>query len=284
MRVFRITKEAAPMFAEFIPEYVLTRIDKPGFHTTGEAVTDGDMYYAAGFLQYYDGEMCEQDSVRLLYIYVPEDERGEGNAWSLLHEMDGRLKEKGIGRAEIWLSGEQRELLEGYFVCRGYAVQKDSMPLIRTTLSDLKSETLLKVPVSAGVRTLAEMPRKEVQRILEQIPEEQLATVGVRADGRIDTPTKKLSLVYHDQDGDGVLMASPMPEGGILIRCLRCFGKNTAKVSGMLLSAAWRRLDGSIPSDTPVYIYNIDDRAVRLLDKTAPDAEISEVWRGVKML
>ena len=94
MRVFRITKETAPLFAEFIPEYVLARIDRPGFHTTGEAVTDGDMYYAAGFLQYYDGEMCEQDSVRLLYIYVPEDELAVQVAYSL---ADPETAEREVG-------------------------------------------------------------------------------------------------------------------------------------------------------------------------------------------
>ena len=52
----------------------------------------------------------------------------------------------------------------------------------------------------------------------------------------------------------------------------------------MLLSAAWRRFDGTVSGNMPVFICNISDRAVRLLKKTAPDADIFEVWRGVKRL
>ena len=60
MRVFDITKEYAPAFADFIPDYVLAQIGVEGFHTIGEVATDGSDHYAAGLLQYYDGNFSDK--------------------------------------------------------------------------------------------------------------------------------------------------------------------------------------------------------------------------------
>ncbi len=284
MRVFDITKEYAPAFAEFIPAYVLAQIDVEGFHTIGEVATDGSDHYAAGLLQYYDGNFSDNDEARITYLYVPEDERGESNAWSMLHFMEDRVKSKGIKRVSVYLGGIDRKIMEGYLINRGYTALDDETHLIKTTFSEMMSEKILSMPTSKNVSSMADVPVSEIKRILERMPQQELAEAGIILSQGIANKTKRLSFVYHQGDTDGIFVSSIMPEGGLLVQILKCVGPDSAVCAMSLLSFAGNRLKKIIPPFTPVYLSNVGGRAMELIQKVKPDAEVYEVWIGEKLI
>ncbi len=284
MRVFEITKEYAPAFEEFIPKYVLMQIGAPGFHTIGEVATDGEDYYAAGLLQYYDGALCLNGEARLVYLFVPEDERGESNAWSMLREMERHLFTLGIHRVEAYLGGKDRETLEGYFLERGFKPIEDGVPVLKTTFAEMMSEKLLALPKSDHVYLIDQVPRTELNRIIGRFSDRELAAAGISIEHGFDNNTKKLSFIYTDGETDGILISSVMPEGGVIIRALKSIGKDGAKATMVLLSYAGNVLKRVIPGDTPVYINDHSKNARKLIEKLKPDAEVFDVWRGEKSL
>ncbi len=284
MRVFEITKEYEKAFEDFIPKYVLAQIGAPGFHTIGEVATDGSDHYAAGLLQYYDGFGSDTDEARIIYIYVPEDERGESNAWSMLNAMESDLKSRRISRVTVYLGGEGLDKLKGYLEMRGFKGVSGENTLIKTIFSDMTSEKILAIPPSQHITSMADVPFSELKRILYRLPQQELLSVGIYIGDGFDENTKKLSLVYHDGDTEGLFIASVMPEGGILVRILKCIGEDSAKAAFCLLSFAGNKLKRNIPGDTPVYLYNSGGRALELINRVNPDASVFEVWRGEKSL
>ncbi len=284
MRVYEITKEYGGAFLDFVPDYVVKKIGMPGFHSVGQVVSDGTDHYSAGFLQYYDGELCDPGKARVVYISVPEDERGKSNAWSLLREMNRRLVSKGIKRVEAYLSGEQMGLVQGYFLRMGYAEDEKSAPMIKVSFSDLAPEKILAIPDSKMVHAMTDLPDTEIARVLNKIPKEEIQAIGVRADLRLDASTKKLSFMYLDKETEGVFVATAMPEGGIFIKLIHCNGKDAAKVSAFLIAKAVKWLNGKLPGDMPVYMYNEKDKARKLLTSLKPDVIVEDVWRGVSKI
>ena len=284
MRVFDITKEYKKAFADFTPNYVLAKIGDPDFHTKGELATDGEDHYAAGILQYYDGYDSDKDEARIVYIYVPEDERGESNAWSMLNAMESDLKTRGIKRVTVFLGGEDTEKLKGYFQERGFKAIVGEHTMLKTVFSDMVSDKVLKIPPSRNVTPMKDVPISELKRICDRLPKKELAAAGISVSGGIDENTKKLSFVYHDGDTEGIFVSSVMPEGGILVRILKCVGKDSAKAAFSMLSFAGNKLKRSIPKDTPVFIMNVSGMAQDLIKKFSPEASVYEVWRGEKKL
>ncbi len=195
MRVFEITKEYAPAFSDFVPQYITEQIGKPGFHTLGEVSAIEDKHYGSGFLQFYDGRVKKSHRAKLTYIFVPEEERGEANAWSLMKEMERILKVLEINNIGLDLRGDQIDALKGYLSGMGFSEDKKRTKLMAAPIDMLCSEKLLKLPDRDCVHFLADVPKSESIRVLNGFGEKALMVQGIEPDLNSDSYIKNLSAV-----------------------------------------------------------------------------------------
>ncbi len=280
MLVYEITKEYAPAFDDFVAKYILAQIDKPGFNTLGVVSLMGDEHYGSGLLQYYAGPLIEKDTARITWISVPEEEQGESNAWSLLSEMMDRTEISGIKRVEVALSGEYEKDLKEYFYMQDFTDRTDTVPLLRTTISELFTEKLLAVQETSSLCPISKASVSEVRRILQRLPENELKRTGISPDANVFSLMPQISYVYHSNSTDGILMANTVPEGGVIIKLCRAIGNDPVKAILKMLGALGRKLTGVCVADTPIFIpctYPNTEVAIRKLN---PDIKLESVWKG----
>ena len=142
MKIYEIEAKYAPAFADFVPEDVLKRVGMPGYFSLGGfSQVDGELY-ATGFLQYYKGRRSTDRMARLTYLYVPEEERKEANAWSLLTEMHRRLKASRVRGVELALCGAMIEDMKPFFMRMGFTEPRETTPAIMLALSEVFTDKL----------------------------------------------------------------------------------------------------------------------------------------------
>ena len=280
MIVYEITKEYAPAFDDFVAKYILAQIDRPGFSTLGEvAVLDGE-HYGVGLLQYYVGPLIEKNTARVTWISVPEEERGESNAWSLFAEMERRLRSIGISRVSLTLSGKQVSELGGYFKSRNFKETKSVPPLLKTKLSDVFTEKIVEYPQSDAVASLDKVSNAEVRSFLHRLPKDELGKLGITEDIDTNSYVPKLSFLYRKNGTEGLLITSMVPEGGVMLKMCKCLGSDAVKATLIMAGALGRTLNRICVGDTPVYIPGVNENTVAALKKMNPQIVIDEVWKG----
>ena len=280
MLVYEITKEYAPAFDDFVAKYILAQIDKPGFNTLGVVSLMGDEHYGSGLLQYYVGPLIEKDTARITWISVPEEEQGESNAWSLLSEMMDRTEVSGIKRVEVALSGEYEKDLKEYFYMQDFTDRTDTVPLLRTTISELFTEKLLAVQETSSLCPISKASVSEVRRILQRLPESELKRTGISPDANVFSLMPQISYVYHSNSTDGILMANTVPEGGVIIKLCRAIGNDPVKAILKMLGALGRKLTGVCVADTPIFIPCTFPNTEVAIRKLNPDIKLEAVWKG----
>lgn len=280
MIVYEITKEYATAFDDFVAKYILAQIDKPGFNTLGVVSLMGDEHYGSGLLQYYVGPLIEKDTARITWISVPEEEQGESNAWSLLSEMMDRTETSGIKRVEVALTGEYEKELKEYFYMQDFTDRTDTLPLTRTTISELFTEKLLAVPETNSLCPISKASVSEVRRILQSLPQEDLNKMGISVEANVFSLMPQISYVYHDSNTDGILLANTVPEGGVILKLCRAIGSNPVKATLEMVGALGRKLTGFCISDTPVYIPLVNPNTEAALKTMNPNIKLHSVWKG----
>ncbi len=272
MKIYEVEAKYAQAFADFVPESVLKRIGMPGYSSLGGFSQVGEDYYATGFLQYYKGRRFTDRVARLTYLYVPEEERREANAWSLLKEMHRRLKASGVSGVELLLCGAQIDDMKPFFMRMGFVDAKNAVPTVRLMLSEVFTDKILSSPGVKKAVSLEGVPAKEVRRILKVC----------QGDKWIDTNdyTERLSFMYKDAQTEGLLLARVVPEGGVELICCRCIGENTAKQQLSMVAAAGQTMRRYFDPDTPILIPCNNDQTEKGIRVVNPDASPEAVWRG----
>ncbi len=274
MLVYEIGKEYAPVFSDFAPQYVLNQIGKPGYHTLGEVFNTGEELYPAGFLQYYDGNNRKEHEPKLIHIYVPEEERGEANSWSMLAEMENRLKRAGLHKISVNLIGEQENTLKDYFYRMGFEDAKEKPELLTTPIDSVLSDKLLSVPENSAVTPLKKIPKGEMMETLKAFGEDR--------DINADSISMDLSMMYKDKDCTGLFLISMLPEGGLYIKMMRLSGGDDMKPVLYMLSASAKILKKAGASGIPVFVPLYNKKTEKLIKALVPDVELDHVWQGEK--
>ncbi len=284
MIVYEITKEYAPVFAEYVPGFILSKIGKPGFHTLGEVILAGDEHYTAGFLQFYDGSSKKSHEAVITYIFVPGDERGQANAWSLFMEMNRTLSALGIKKLTVSLNHVTVNELKPYFLKMGFKESKGKPPVVVATMGDLITDKLLSVPDSDAVMPLSKAPKTEVTRVLQAFGAKQLKAIGIDSDINSDDYSFKLSMMYHSGDSDGLLLMTKRPDGGFALKFCRCMGSDVQKGIIMMLAATAKTVKQSHLSDAFCYITCYSDQTMSAIKAMNADANMKPVWQGERKL
>ena len=280
MLVYEISKEYGPAFDDFVAKYILAQIDKPGFSTLGEvAVLDGE-HYGVGLLQYYVGPLIEKNTARLTWVSVPEEERGESNAWSLFAEMERRLRSIGINRVNLTLSGDQLSEVGGYFESRNFKETESVPPLLKTKLCDVFTEKIIDYPQSDAVASLDKVSVAEVRSFLHRLPKEELDRLGISEETDTNAYIPKLSFLYRKNGTEGLLLTATVPEGGVILKMCRCIGNDAVKATLVTVGALGRILTHMCVADTPIYIPCVNENTAPALTKMNPQIVLDEVWKG----
>ena len=280
MLVYEISKEYGPAFDDFVAKYILAQIDRPGFNTLGEmAVLDGE-HYGVGLLQYYVGPLIEKNTARVTWVSVPEEERGESNAWSLFAEMERRLRSIGINRVSLTLSGDQVKEVGGYFASRNFKETKSVPPLLKTKLCDVFTEKIVGYPQSDAVTSLDKASISEVRSFLHRLSGDDLEKLGIPEEIDINAYIPKLSFLYKKNGTEGLLLVTTVPEGGVILKMCRCIGNDAVKATLVMVGALGRMLSRMCVADTPVYIPCVNENTESALRKMNPEINLSEVWKG----
>ncbi len=162
MKIYEIDAKYAGAFADFVPEHVMKRIGMPGYFSLGGFSQVGEDLYATGFLQYYQGRRFTDSMARLTYLYVPEEERGEANAWSLLAEMHRRLRASRVKGVDLTLCGTQIVNLKPFFLNMGFAEAKDAVPKFKLSLAEAFTDKLLSLPLGKKAVSLEGVPESKM--------------------------------------------------------------------------------------------------------------------------
>ncbi|MCR5098199.1 MAG: hypothetical protein K6B14_04550 [Lachnospiraceae bacterium] len=282
MTVYEIPKELAPVFAEFVPKYILGKTGMPGYHTLGEVVMAAGEYYTAGFIQVYDGTLRKSHEAAIIYLYVPEDEREQNNAWSLLMETERRLRMLGVKKLTVNMNDVFKESLAPYFTKMGFSERTNMPKLVTAPFGELAKDKLLSMPDSSKVRSFSEVTKSELTRVMHLLSGSTLSDTGIDPDINADDYSMKISQVYHNDDQDGILLAKKRPEGGLVLKLCRCTGKDVQKGMALLLSAASKAAKQIYTDETPIIILCYNDNTMSVIRAINPDVEIKSIWQGEK--
>ncbi len=280
MLVYEIKKDLAPIFSDFVPEYVLRMVGKKGYHSLGEVFSTDDADYPSAFLQYYDGSVKKSHDPILTYLYVREGERNESSAWSLLREMERRLVSAQIPGIGVRLSGDAIDRLGPYLKKRGFREQDGGVDTVATTTGALISERLLALPDSKAVHSLKDVPKSEIKRVLSSFGEKTLAQLMVDPDISADSFSFDLSVVYRDENANGIFLVTKLPEGGLMARMLRCTGKDSSTPLICMMSKTAKIIKKHGAYSVPVYIPCYNDKTIALVKSLNPDIALEPVWQG----
>ena len=280
MLIYDITKEFAQVFGDFVSGFVLGQIGREGYHSLGEISYIGKEPYATGFLQYYDGNLITDGTARITFLCVPEEERGESNAWSLLKEMEKRLKARGIKKAQIRLGGSDIIKLQDYMRHMGFAEKKLDAPVFRTELGMFFGKKLLDCPSSEAVKSLKEVPVREVRRLLHSLPPKELKSVGIKEDISGSDFDGRLSFMYREGGREGLFLTSVVPEGGVLVRLCGITGMASARTVLAMMGEAGRLLTKICAKNTPLYIPLTNDNTKETIERVISDIKLEPVWTG----
>ncbi len=280
MRVFEITKKYAPAFADFVPDYILSRIQMPGFHTLGEVSAMEAEHYGSGFLQFYDGSVKKLHSAELTYLFVPEEERCESNGFSLIEEMEKRLMVHSIDRIFVKLKGDEIDSLKGYLLKSGFTECTDRPMLFASSINELATERLLMLPDHKGVHCIKDVPKTEVIRTLQSIGQSSLHKRGVDGDFNSDSYSEILSTVYFGKESIGMTLFSELPSGGLLLKMCISTSKEPLKPMLLMLSKAAKIAKKKYLGNTPVFIPCRNEKTKQAIAAVAPEVELKPVWQG----
>ncbi len=283
MIVYEITKEYAPVFAEYVPKYILGRIGKEGYHTLGQVVSAERLHYTAGFLQFYDGRGKKGHQAVLTYLYVPAEERRESNAWSLLMEMERHLKALGISKIFVEPGEAAYRAIGGYLVKMGFAQCQDKPELLASTLGQLKNEKIMSLPDSEFITPLGAVPKTIGMPVLQRLGSSVQKNLGLDMYIYDDFYTKRISMMYHDKDTQGLLLVGKRPDGGLIIKLCRCSGGDAKKAILYMISAAAKAAEKLYSDDTPVYIPCYNKNTMTVIRAINPDVSLAPVWQGEKI-
>jgi hypothetical protein len=254
----------------------------PGYHTLGEVVLAAGEYYPAGFLQVYDGTLKKSHEATITYLYVPEDERGQNNAWSLLMEMERRLRSLGVEKITVNLNDAFIDSLKPYFKKMGFYECINKPKLIMAPFGKLTGDKLLSMPDSSKVKAFSEEPKSELIRAMHLLSGSTLSGTGIDPDINADDYSMKISQVYQDNDHEGILLAKKRPEGGLALKLCRCTGKDIQKGMALLLSAAAKAAKQICTDDTPIIIPCYNDNTMSVIKAINSDVEMKPIWQGEK--
>ena len=282
MIVYEITKEYAPAFAYYVPKFILRKIGKPGYHSLGEVVLAGEEHYSAGFLQFYDGSAKKSHEAVLTYLYIPKEERGEANAWSLFMEMERKLKALGVKKLTVNLNHLIVDELQPFLVKMGFRESTDKPALITAPVSELTTEKLLSLPDSDAVVPLGQVSKTEVARVMQALGTKKLQAMGIDSDIHADDYSSRLSMMYHAGDSDGLLLVANRPDGGFSLKLCRCAGRNVQKGMLTMLSAAAKVIKQRQLDDAICYITCYNENTLTAIRAINSDADLKPVWQGEK--
>jgi hypothetical protein len=282
MIVYEITSEYAPVFAEYVPAYLLSRIGKEGYHTLGEVVSAESKYYTAGFLQYYDGRGKKGRQAMLTYLYVPAEERREANAWSLLKEMESRLNHSGISKIFVEPGEAAFKAIGGYLGKMGFEQCNDKPELLTATLGELKNEKIMSLHKSDLVTPLGMVPKTVGMQILTLLGTSAERCIGLDRDIYDDFYTKRISMMYHNNDSQGLLLVGKRPDGGLIIKLCRCTGKDVKKAILYMISSAAKAAEKLYSDETPVFIPCYNKNTMSVIRAINPEVALVPVWQGEK--
>ena len=99
----------------------------------------------------------------------------------------------------------------------GFAEKKLDAPVFRTELGMFFGKKLLDCPSSEAVKSLKEVPVREVRRLLHSLPPKELKSVGIKEDISGSDYDGRLSFMYREGEREGLFLTSVVPEGGVRV-------------------------------------------------------------------